>query len=111
MATARAIGRTLKSAGSDWHDLARQIEHYHENAFPPPRRERREREPRSSAISAESLRLLREGRRLDVYTTWELGFVDTILTAADRPRWHPSRKQIDIVARLIGKAQDAEVHR
>lgn len=110
LGAARAIGRVLAANHCDFHDFARQIERQPEAVLPPPRRERRDRAPRTPSLSAESVRLLREGLRLDVFTAWEIGFADTILTAAGRRSWRPSRRQTDIIARLVSKAQEAEAH-
>lgn len=107
----RAIGRTLKASGADWHDLAAELLHpapaaIHDHA----RRPRREQTPRTAPLSPEALRLLRAGLALDAFTSWERGFAETIITAAGRPGWRPSRRQSDIIARLASKAQEAEAH-
>lgn len=109
LGAARAIGRALKASGSDWHDLAAELLHPAPAAIPT-RRPRRERTPRTAPLSPEAIRLLRAGLALDAFTTWEIGFADTILTAAGRPGWRPSHRQTDIIARLVSKAGEAEAH-
>lgn len=113
VATARAIERTLKASGQDWHDLAREIGH------PAPatvisahraRRPRREWTPRTAPLDPEALRLLQAGLALDAFTPWERGFAETTITASRRRGWHPTKKQTDVIARLVSKAQEAEAH-
>lgn len=111
LSAARAIERTLKASGQDWHDLAREIEAPALAEIPHhASRPRRERTTRTAPLFPEALRLLRAGLALDAFTAWEIGFADTILTAASRPGWRPSRKQTDIAARLVSKAAEAEQH-
>ena len=111
VATARAIERTLKASGQDWHDLAREIETPVPAEIPHhARRPRRERTPRTAPMSPEALRLLRAGLALDAFTAWERSFVDTVLTASRRRGWHPTKKQTDVIARLVSKTQEAEAH-
>lgn len=111
LGAARAIGRVLKASGEDWHRLAAELLHPAPAAIlDQARRSRRERAPRTAPFSPEVLRLLRTGLALDAFTTWEIGFADTILTAAGRLGWRPTRKQHDIIARLVSKAAEAEAH-
>lgn len=111
LAAVAALRRTLGTARLDLHDLAAELLHPAAAAIPHHvRRPRRERTPRTAPLSPEALRLLRAGLALDAFTSWERGFAETIVQAAGRRGWRPSKKQTDIAARLVSKAAEAEAH-
>lgn len=100
VATARAIERTLKATGQDWHDVARVVwnepshvhAHGHQSASPPLWAE---------LAPPERLAWLNALRRRCVLTEWETCFVAAMSAQVCRSL---SPKQQIVLNRLIGHA-------
>ena len=100
IASAHAIGRTLKAAGQDWHALAAAL------VRPAPFRAEPPRQPAGAENeSRPSRRFLERIVNADWLTPWEREFVSCVLAQVRRsPHQNLSPKQHAVVERLIAKA-------
>jgi hypothetical protein len=104
VATARAIGKILKSANLDFHDLAGSLD-------PSPnqhvaRAERgcpRNGPPTFSANRHAWAEMLRKSIDADILTDWEQQFALTIVGRLSSYTFRPSAKQQAIAAEIIAK--------
>jgi hypothetical protein len=96
IATARAVGRALQSAGCDWHDLTKAII----APAPPPL----PRPPcRTESDESAEIRVWLEAvAQEDWPNTWTSGFIDNILRRPNLDRL--SKKQLAVVNNIVGEA-------
>lgn len=112
LGAARALGRTLQSAGLDFHALADAVERPATPLDEPEGTRRRARKPRRSSPGGVDLEPARRRRVVDALSrasargalsAWEEDFVASVLTTLRGSRPRLSAKQFEVVERLMAK--------
>ena len=114
LGAARAIDRTLKGAGVDWHALADVVERpvvavVVERREPAPRRAKRNRAARPGDIDLDFMRrrsvveALRRGLAGNRLSGWETEFATSILSRMQCGRGRLTERQGETLSRLLQK--------
>ena len=116
LGAARALGRSLRDAGVDWHALAEAVEPGPETVFverPRPAAPRRSRKARpdhghiswSPTYRREVRETLERGLVRLSFSEWERGFIANIITRLRDPHGRLTFRQAEVVDRLVAKIE------